>query len=129
MDTVWIIIMCVLAAFSFASVGVVIYQRRKLNPALDFGEAIAEAWPEIRNILSEFFSYFIEIAQMDKTDYNKAEDFAVDWIMKKLEESTWLMDYEKAMITRQFVIALVRPRLQQLCEMPIEKVDDPSLPK
>jgi hypothetical protein len=102
-----IVILTAVITLAAVAVGFVVYKAKSSG-------AISIPWDKIRPILSEVFIEVIKIREADAMGYGKLEDYAVSFVMRKIDSIDFLTKEEKGLLTADLVRAFIRPRLQEL---------------
>ena len=111
------IVFVVALVFGFAGAGVTLFiQRRKQNPDETTNAALL-------SLLTEMRPKLVALIQNVLTAYNKAsegydvfETYIIDLIYDTVQDTEALSDAEKGLVTRELLIALLRPEMKELFE-------------
>lgn len=101
------ILLTVVGTVGFMSMGFAIYNSRKSGSK-------EIPWDKIRPILSEMFIQVQNISEANKGGYEALEEYAVTYVAKKVQNATFLVAEEKALLTKDFIRAIIAPRLREL---------------
>lgn len=101
--------------FIFIGVGATLFiQRRKAQPTEEISASLLALLVEMRPRL-------VELAQTVLAAYNKAsdgydafEEYIIDLIYDTVQEADVLTDAEKGLVTKDLLIALLRPEMEEL---------------
>ena len=111
------IVFVVALVFGFAGAGVTLFiQRRKQNPDETTNAALL-------SLLTEMRPKLVALIQNVLTAYNKAsegydvfETYIIDLIYDTVQNTEALSAAEKGLVTRELLIALLRPEMKELFE-------------
>lgn len=109
MSTVAIVILTVVITLGAAGIGYLYLKSRKQGQS-------GIPWDEVRPILSEMFTEAVKIIEADKIGYQALEDYAVNFVKEKIDETSFLTDDEKALFSLELIRSLIGPRLKELYE-------------
>lgn len=78
-------------------------------------------WDKIRPILSEMFVESVKLMEARALGYEGIEDYSVRFIKRKIDESDYIYQEEKDLVTESFIRTMIRPRLKELYSEKISK--------
>lgn len=107
MSTAAIVILTVVLTLAAAGVGFLIFKARQSG-------STTIPWDQIRPILTEVFTEAIKIKDADSMGYQALEAYAVSFVKRKVDESTFLVKEEKDLLSEELIRALIKPRLEEL---------------
>ena len=103
-----------IAALLLVSIFVVIKKKRKSGE-----EGIP--WDLIRPILIESLIRVQKLQEAKKLGYQALEDYAVTLILSEINDTIYLRENEKKLITKEIVRSIVAPRLKEINQRALEK--------
>lgn len=111
-----VVILAVISTAALMSISFVVYQTRKENPQDSISDNFFDSWQKIRPILTNLFIDGIALYDASQGDYEDLENYAVDWLIARIQEADFLLPEEKALFTEDRVVKLMRPRLREWYE-------------
>lgn len=107
MDTITVILLTAIASIGVSAMAFAVLNARK-NGQTDI------PWDKIRPILSQMFTEIIVIMHLKDAGYQAVEDYAVTYVKTKIDQSSFLVQEEKDLLSAELIRSLIAPRLQEL---------------
>ena len=111
------IVFVVALVFGFAGAGVTLFiQRRKQNPDETTNAALLSLLTEMRPKLVALIQNVLVAYNKAAEGYDVFETYIIDLIYDTVQDTEALSDAEKSLVTRELLIALLRPEMKELFE-------------